>query len=220
MLTETQDYVTYLKQSEDLPNTRPYTYPTVHVPDRTRSRPYTFPTVHVPDLRVPSLFPLRPTLFDIVNIRLIRKETRDHDSKTRNHVARIRNRDERTEGMSGHHMSHVADYDHAKARAVEDVLQVHRAHIEQAIDGMSGNQKRHIAAYDPKKGKDNKRRLTGLHVTSSIEDFSAGVANRGASIRIPRQVAADAYGYLDDRRPASNCDPYSVTEVIIMRELR
>ncbi|XP_052220582.1 glutamine synthetase-like isoform X2 [Dreissena polymorpha] len=93
-------------------------------------------------------------------------------------------------------------------------------HIEQAIDGMSGNQKRHIAAYDPKKGKDNKRRLTGLHVTSSIEDFSAGVANRGASIRIPRQVAADAYGYLDDRRPASNCDPYSVTEVIIMRELR
>ena len=79
--------------------------------------------------------------------------------------------------------------------------------------------------------QDNKRRLTGLHETSSIEDFSAGVANRGCSIRqaddikiieellfsfrIPREVAAQGYGYLEDRRPSSNCDPYQVSRVIV-----
>ena len=42
-----------------------------------------------------------------------------------------------------------------------------------------------------------------------------GVANRGCSIRIPRDVSAKGYGYLEDRRPSSNCDPYSVTEVIV-----
>ena len=56
---------------------------------------------------------------------------------------------------------------------------------------------------------------SGLHETSSIHDFSAGVAHRGASIRIPRDVAETGYGYLEDRRPSSNCDPYSVTGVIV-----
>jgi len=73
----------------------------------------------------------------------------------------------------------------------------------------------HITYYDPACGKDNARRLTGLHETSSIEEFSAGVANRGCSIRIPRQVAKDGQGYLEDRRPSSNCDPYLVTEIIV-----
>ena len=82
--------------------------------------------------------------------------------------------------------------------------------IEAAIDNLSRNHKRHIMAYDPNEGKDNERRLTGLHETSSIHDFSAGVANRGSSIRIPRDVAEQGYGYLEDRRPSSNCDPYSV----------
>ena len=77
----------------------------------------------------------------------------------------------------------------------------------------------HIRAYDPKEGADNRRRLTGYHETSSIDDFSAGVANRGASIRIPRQVAEDGYGYLEDRRPSSNCDPYSVTEILVKTTL-
>merc|ERR550532_1274231 len=61
--------------------------------------------------------------------------------------------------------------------------------IEAAIDNLSRHHKRHIMAYDPNEGKDNERRLTGLHETSSIHDFSAGVANRGSSIRIPRDVA-------------------------------
>ncbi|XP_023345669.1 glutamine synthetase 2 cytoplasmic [Eurytemora carolleeae] len=87
--------------------------------------------------------------------------------------------------------------------------------IEEAIDKMSKHHIRHIRAYDPRDGKDNERRLTGAHETSSIHDFSAGVANRGCSIRIPREVAEQGYGYLEDRRPSSNCDPYRVTAVIV-----
>merc|ERR1739848_95232 len=87
--------------------------------------------------------------------------------------------------------------------------------IESAIDKLSKRHVKHIQAYDPNEGKDNERRLTGLHETSSIHDFSAGVANRGCSIRIPRDVAEQGYGYLEDRRPSSNCDPYSVTRTIV-----
>lgn len=88
-------------------------------------------------------------------------------------------------------------------------------HIEEAITKLSKQHQRHILAYDPKQGKDNERRLTGLHETSHISDFSAGVANRGASIRIPRQVAVHKKGYLEDRRPSSNCDPYSVADALL-----
>jgi len=87
--------------------------------------------------------------------------------------------------------------------------------IEAAIEKLSRHHVRHIKAYDPREGKDNERRLTGHHETSSIHDFSAGVANRGASIRIPRDCAEKGEGYLEDRRPSSNCDPYAVTEVIV-----
>ncbi|KAF0312018.1 Glutamine synthetase [Amphibalanus amphitrite] len=88
-------------------------------------------------------------------------------------------------------------------------------HIEKAIEKLGSNHAHHIKMYDPNEGRDNSRRLTGRHETSSIHDFSAGVANRGASIRIPRQVAEEGYGYLEDRRPSSNCDPYRVTEAIV-----
>ncbi|KAK6470965.1 glutamine synthetase-like [Huso huso] len=88
-------------------------------------------------------------------------------------------------------------------------------HIEEAIKRLSKRHAFHIKAYDPKGGADNSRRLTGFHETSSIHDFSAGVANRGASIRIPWQVGQDGCGYFEDRRPSANCDPYAVTEAII-----
>jgi glutamine synthetase len=87
--------------------------------------------------------------------------------------------------------------------------------IETFIERMSKKQDAHIRAYDPKEGRDNERRLTGKHETSSIHDFSAGVANRGCSIRIPRQVGEDGFGYMEDRRPSSNCDPYRVTEIMV-----
>jgi len=86
--------------------------------------------------------------------------------------------------------------------------------MKEAIEKLSKNHMNHIRRYDPKGGEDNKRRLTGLHETSSIHDFSWGVADRGSSIRIPRQCHADGFGYIEDRRPASNCDPYSVTEAL------
>lgn len=87
-------------------------------------------------------------------------------------------------------------------------------YIEKAIDKLGKKHPEHIHVYDPHEGKDNIRRLTGLHETSSIHDFSAGVANRGASIRIPRQVGQEKKGYFEDRRPAANCDPYAVTKAI------
>jgi glutamine synthetase len=86
--------------------------------------------------------------------------------------------------------------------------------ILSAIEKLSLRHDWHISQYDPTGGKDNARRLTGLHETASITKFSHGVASRNSSIRIPRQVDQDGKGYLEDRRPASNCDPYVVTEAI------
>lgn len=68
----------------------------------------------------------------------------------------------------------------------------------------------HIASY----GEGNERRLTGKHETSSMHDFSWGVANRGASIRVGRSVPVEKCGYYEDRRPSSNLDPYIVTRLI------
>ncbi len=66
----------------------------------------------------------------------------------------------------------------------------------------------HIAAYGP----DNHLRLTGLHETQSIDKFNWGVANRGASIRVPHSFVKDnAFkGYLEDRRPNSQANPYRI----------
>ncbi len=69
----------------------------------------------------------------------------------------------------------------------------------------------HIEVY----GSNNHERLTGLHETQSIDTFSYGVSDRGASIRIPVSTAQKWKGYLEDRRPASNADPYLVTARII-----
>jgi len=91
---------------------------------------------------------------------------------------------------------------------------LHR-HIEEAIEKLGKRHQYHIRAYDPKGGLDNARRLTGFHETSNIHEFSAGVANRGASIRIPRNVGYEKKGYFEDRRPSANCDPYAVTEALV-----
>jgi len=64
----------------------------------------------------------------------------------------------------------------------------------------------HIAEY----GEGNDKRLTGKHETCSIKDFKYGVADRGASIRIPRSAEKEGKGYMEDRRPGANCDPYRV----------
>jgi glutamine synthetase len=72
--------------------------------------------------------------------------------------------------------------------------------------------KEHIEVY----GADNHLRLTGKHETASIHDFTYGVSDRGASIRIPVGVPANGWkGYLEDRRPNSAADPYKVAARII-----
>jgi len=87
--------------------------------------------------------------------------------------------------------------------------------INEAIAKLGKHHVDHMKYYDPRGGKDNIRRMTGLNQTSSMKTFSSGVANRSASIRIPRLVAQDGKGYFEDRRPSSNADPYVVTEIIV-----
>jgi glutamine synthetase len=68
----------------------------------------------------------------------------------------------------------------------------------------------HIANY----GHGIEERLTGQHETCSYKQFKYGVSDRGASVRIPWQVAADKKGYIEDRRPCANVDPYVVCRLI------
>ena len=81
------------------------------------------------------------------------------------------------------------------------------------IDKLEKKHNEHIAVY----GKDNDQRLTGLHETQSINKFTYGESDRGASIRIPVEVIESDYttGYLEDRRPAANANPYEITKAII-----
>ena len=83
--------------------------------------------------------------------------------------------------------------------------------IIDACEALSKNINEHISNY----GHGNDLRLTGLHETQRIDQFSYGVSDRGASIRIPWQVEVDQKGYLEDRRPASNMDPYLVTRLLL-----
>ncbi len=83
--------------------------------------------------------------------------------------------------------------------------------IEAACKALGDNHDDHIAIY----GAHNEERLTGLHETCSIHEFRYGVSDRGASIRIPMQTANDGHGYLEDRRPSANMDPYQVCAALI-----
>jgi glutamine synthetase len=83
--------------------------------------------------------------------------------------------------------------------------------IEDACEKLSLKHKEHIDAY----GSGNEDRLTGKHETCDINTFRYGVADRGASIRIPRQVSENGCGYLEDRRPSSNVDPYKACAALI-----
>lgn len=83
-------------------------------------------------------------------------------------------------------------------------------HINKAITLLSKQHQLHMKYY----GTDNHLRMTGQSETSSYDKFSAGRADRSASVRIPNQVYKDKCGYFEDRRPASNCNPYIVTALI------
>ncbi|KAI3927818.1 hypothetical protein MKW98_023419 [Papaver atlanticum] len=82
--------------------------------------------------------------------------------------------------------------------------------IKKAILNLSLRHKEHISAY----GEGNERRLTGKHETADINTFSWGVPNLGCSIRVGRDTEKEGKGYLEDRRPSSNMDPYVVTGLL------
>ena len=80
-----------------------------------------------------------------------------------------------------------------------------------AAESLSGKVKEHVSLY----GHGIEDRLTGQHETAPYTEYSYGVSDRGASVRIPWQVEVDKKGYIEDRRPNANCDPYATTHVII-----
>ena len=84
--------------------------------------------------------------------------------------------------------------------------------IEEACKKLSRHIDRHISAY----GQGISKRLTGLHETCPADQFRWGIADRTASIRIPADVKSNGHGYLEDRRPNSNCDPYSVAHALLL----
>ena len=86
-----------------------------------------------------------------------------------------------------------------------------KAVIDKSIDLLSKKHNEHIKVYGHKLSD----RLTGLHETCHIDEFKHGVADRGASIRIPLHVSKKGYGYLEDRRPGANADPYQVAGRIL-----
>ena len=79
-----------------------------------------------------------------------------------------------------------------------------------ACEALGAKAEEHVKAY----GAGIEDRLTGAHETAPWTEFSYGVSNRGASIRIPWQVAVDKKGYIEDRRPNANMDPYVVAGLI------
>ena len=76
--------------------------------------------------------------------------------------------------------------------------------------GAEGKVKEHMAGY----GIGSEERLTGAHETQRFDQYNYGVSDRGASVRIPWQVHLDQKGYIEDRRPNANMDPYVVTRLI------
>lgn len=86
-----------------------------------------------------------------------------------------------------------------------------RKTIEKILALLQQRHKDHIAVY----GDGNAERLTGRHETCSIHQFRHGEMDCGASIRIPLKVSQMGCGYLEDRRPAANADPYQVATRIL-----
>ena len=87
-----------------------------------------------------------------------------------------------------------------------------KEYFERLMAAFEQHRAEHIEVYGP----DNHLRLTGQHETASIDQFSYGVADRGASIRVPHSFVQNGYkGYLEDRRPNSAGDPYKIASRVI-----
>lgn len=87
-----------------------------------------------------------------------------------------------------------------------------KEYFEKLMAAFDKYKNEHIAVYGP----DNHMRLTGLHETQSIDKFNYGLSDRGASVRLPVNFIKDGYkGYLEDRRPNSQGDPYQIASRIL-----
>jgi len=83
-------------------------------------------------------------------------------------------------------------------------------YIEDILKKLGSKHELHISLYG-----NNEKRLTGHHETSSKDKFTYGVGSRASSVRIPTYTAAENKGYIEDRRPASDIDPYVAAAAII-----
>ena len=83
-------------------------------------------------------------------------------------------------------------------------------YILEAVEKLAPKHEEHMEVY----GFNNDERMTGEHETASYSKFNYNIANRGCSVRINRETDVQGKGYFEDRRPASNCDPYIVTSKI------
>merc|ERR1712100_1018374 len=81
---------------------------------------------------------------------------------------------------------------------------------EKMMPAMEKAHKEHVLVY----GEENKLRLTGLHETAKISEFSYKEGHRGTSVRIPVGTMEAGKGYFEDRRPAGDIDPYLVSAII------
>jgi glutamine synthetase len=82
--------------------------------------------------------------------------------------------------------------------------------IKKCMSKLERTHEEHLKVY----GENNQKRLTGIHETSSYNKFSWGIGTRNTSVRIPNQSEKEGCGYFEDRRPASNVDPYLSTSII------
>ncbi len=94
-----------------------------------------------------------------------------------------------------------------KAMREEGGLEV----IKKTCEKLAKLHSQHMKVY----GADNDKRLTGKHETCSYKEFRFGVSDRGASVRIPMDTANKGKGYLEDRRPAANLDPYQICTALV-----
>jgi len=111
---------------------------------------------------------------------------------------------------SGGHTNFSTAAMRAKSHNAMDAMDAMDA-IKAACIQLQATHADHMAVY----GKDNAERMTGRNETSSMHECTWGVSDRGRSIRIPLHVANQGHGYLEDRRPAANMNPYLVTERIM-----
>ena len=87
-----------------------------------------------------------------------------------------------------------------------------KKYLEALMKAFADNIAAHIEVYGP----DNHLRLTGLHETQAIDKFNYALSDRGASVRLPVNFIRNGYkGYLEDRRPNSEADPYQIVSRIL-----